>query len=75
MPGTHRKERFPLPLLANGNVHEHFYMYEATSHAHDTQNDVSKMTEFISKSIDWVAADEIAIVQHTLCEFTDIEGK
>ena len=75
MPENHKQDKLPLPLLAHGNSNQSSNLYEATPHAHDIEKDVLKMTEFIYKFVDGVAADAIAMAQHTLCEFTDIEGK
>ena len=75
MPENHKQDTLPLPLLAHGNSNQSSNLYEATPHAHDIEKDVLKMTEFMYTFVDRVATDAIAMTQHTLCEFTDFEGK
>ena len=69
MPENHKQGKLPLALLTHRNLHQSLNLYKATSYARDIEKDVLKITEFIYKVVDGVAAEAISVVQHTLCEY------
>ena len=68
MPDNHKQGMLPLTLLARCNLYQRLDLYETTTHAHDIEKDVLKMTECIYTEVAGVAAEAIAMMQHTGCE-------